>query len=426
MVVVSGKGSYLGSLKVPGDKSISHRALLIAALSKGKSEIQGLSNGRDVLATLAAIQLLGAEVELGKDGLVVLGGISERRRDDIRSINVGNSGTLIRLGAGVTAGIGGKYHFYGDESVNSRPMERVFRPLEQMGARFEASNMDKTAPFSLFSEGLDAITYELPVASAQVKSAIIFAGLGADGVTTVVEGVPTRQHTEEMLADAGAAISRVSVDGATRISIEKSNLNPLNYTIPGDPSQAAFWIVGALMNPGSKVTVQNLYLGALRVDFLSVLQRMGAEIEFEMVNETIGHVSVSYSELCATEISGPEISGVIDEIPILCIAASKANGVTRVRDAKELRVKESDRIAVMAKALRSFGVQVEEFDDGLDIHGGDILHGGDVEAHLDHRIAMSAAILGSSVQGSTTIKGFESVESSYPGFLDDLNKLTTR
>ncbi|NNN19867.1 MAG: 3-phosphoshikimate 1-carboxyvinyltransferase [Acidimicrobiaceae bacterium] len=423
VVSIAGQRSFKGELSVPGDKSISHRALLISALSSGASTIRGLSIGKDVQATKAAIIQLGAKVSARADQLIVEGG-PDILRHPAGVINVGNSGTLIRLAAGMTAGLGGRYTFSGDESVNSRPMKRIFAPLMQMGAEIEASNNGETAPFTLHSHGLHGIRYEMPVASAQVKSSILLAGLGATGITTVVEKIPTRRHSEEMLLEAGAQLEVVQLANQTEISIERSHLKPINYDIPGDPSQAAFWLVAALILPDSEVTVRNIYLGDLRSDFLTVLRRMGADLTINYISNNSGDVSARSSQLNSTTISPDEIPGLIDEIPIISVAAAHASGTTVITGATELRVKESDRITVMAAALRSFGVEIKELPDGMEITGGGHLRHGTVSAHLDHRIAMSSSVMAATVEGVTEINGFDSVESSYPDFLAHFEQLT--
>lgn len=413
-----------GELKVPGDKSISHRALMIAALSRGTSEIRGLSTGLDVVSTKGFIEKLGANVKTVGDLLTVSGHVKGPIYPTA-VIDAGNSGTLIRIGAGMATGLGGQFVFAGDASLNSRPMGRIFQPLREMGARINTELNGDCAPFRLESEHALPIRYELPVPSAQVKSSILFAGLGTSGITTVVERIPTRRHTEEMLAAAGAQLTISNQTGETEITIQHSTLHALHYDIPGDPSQAAFWIVAALVIPGSEIIVRNVYIGELRSDFLGILKKMGAQIEIEYSSPSSGNIYAQSSELSAIDISGPSLAGLIDEIPILSVAAVFAKGVTRIRNAEELRVKESDRISMMASALRSFGVEVTEFPDGMDIYGSNTLHAGRVDAHLDHRIAMSSAILGCAVPGESEILGFDSVETSYPSFLEDLHKLSS-
>ena len=302
-------------------------------------------------------------------------------------------------------------------------MGRIFAPLREMGAEIRAANNGSTAPFTIVSKNLHGISYDLPVASAQVKSCILLAGLGANGITTVIERVPTRRHTEEMLLEAGASIEVIRFPDRSEIRVQKSEILPLNYDIPGDPSQAAFWLVAALITKDSQVTVQNVYLGNLRTDFLDVLERMGGNISITHLTANSADITASSSRLNATEIRPDEIAGLIDEIPILAVAAAHATGTTLISGASELRVKESDRISVTVEALRSFGVKVKEFPDGMAITGQADLHGGKVFAHLDHRIAMAALILGAAVPGTTEISGFETVESSYPGFLEDFSSL---
>ncbi|TAN25012.1 MAG: 3-phosphoshikimate 1-carboxyvinyltransferase [Actinomycetota bacterium] len=422
-VSISGKRSFNGELSVPGDKSISHRALLISALSSGTSTVKGLSTGRDVMATRAVIAQLGAEVRSLGDLLAIEGG-PDRLSPPNSVLDVGNSGTLIRLGAGMVAGLGGTYTFSGDESVNKRPMKRIFNPLRQMGATIDAADNGETAPFTLRSYGLHGIRYSLPVASAQVKSSILLAGLGASGTTTVIETMPTRSHSEEMLAEAGAKLEIVRLPDRKEISIQRSSLKPMDYVVPGDPSQSAFWIVAALISRDSQVTVRNIYLGELRSDFISVLVRMGADITVANTSKNSGDVTAKSSQLRSTTIAAEEIAGLIDEIPILCVAASFAEGVTTITGASELRVKESDRISVMSSALRSFGVEVEEFPDGMAVTGGSCMHSGNVFAHMDHRIAMACSVLAAAVSGTTIITGFDTVDSSYPEFLADFERLT--
>lgn len=424
MVTIHKVPRILGELQVPGDKSISHRALMISALSQGTSEIKGLSSGLDVVSTKAFIEKLGAEVRLHGDVIRVTGHVKGPLYPD-GVIDAGNSGTLIRIGAGMAAGLGGEFTFSGDPSLNVRPMGRIFQPLRQMGTRITTELNDDCAPFKLESSDILPIRYELPVPSAQVKSSILFAGLGTRGITTVVERIPTRRHTEEMLSAAGAKLTVARKTPFTEISIEYSTLEPLHYDIPGDPSQAAYWIVAALVIPDSEVVVKNVYIGELRSDFLDTLKRMGGQIEVEYLSPSSGNIYAKSSELTSVDISGSALAGLIDEIPILSVAAAFANGISTIRDAQELRVKESDRISMMATALRSFGAEVTEYPDGMDIHGSATLQGGRVDAQLDHRIAMSAAILGCAVPGKTEILGFESVDSSYPNFLKDLHKLSS-
>lgn len=417
-VQVAGSRVLRGSLSVPGDKSISHRALIFAALAAGVSRIDGLSDGADVAHTAQAMTTLGARLEwTGRHSVTVHGGaLSEPRM----VIDTGNSGTGIRLLAGLAAGLDGLTVLHGDSSIAGRPMERIATPLRLMGARVDGREDGRYPPLAIRGGSLRGISYDLPVASAQVKSAILIAGLSASGETIVREPVRSRAHTEEMLLARGAALE---VDGVT-VRLRASTLTPLDEVVPGDPSQAAFWLAGAAALPGSDITVEGLYVGPARSGFLDVLSRMGADITTEPTgaDQTRRTVRVRGGQLTATEIEPAEIAGLVDEIPALAVAAALAEGVTRVRGAAELRVKESDRIATTSEMLRGFGVSVEELPDGLVITGGSPLRATHVDSHGDHRIAMAAAIAALAATGQSTISGFEAVATSYPTFLAHLDQ----
>jgi len=415
-VRVSGPSALSGTVRVPGDKSVSHRALLMSALAEGTSRIRGLSNGHDVLHTAAAIQALGAQVTTNDDGSVDITGAALTEPSTV--IDVGNSGTGIRLMAGLVSTIDGLTVLQGDASIARRPMDRIAIPLRQMGARVDGRDGGSFPPLVIRGGNLRGIDYAVPVASAQVKSAILIAALAADRETVVREPVRTRAHTEEMLAVRGADLD---VDGAS-VRIRPSALKALDDDVPGDPSQAAFWLVGAAALPGSSVTVQGIYLGHARGGFLDVLRRMGASVDVtdsQLVPRAFD-VTVQAAELVATDIVEEEIAGLVDEIPILTVAAALASGTTTIRGAAELRVKESDRVATTAAMLRGFGVTVDEFPDGLAVTGGAALHAAVVDSHGDHRIAMAASILALAADGTTTIDGFAAVDTSYPGYLDTL------
>jgi len=415
-VRVTGPSSINGSVRVPGDKSVSHRALLMSALAEGTSRIRGLSHGQDVLHTAAAVEVLGAHVMRNADGSVDVTGGTLTEPPVV--IDVGNSGTGIRLMAGMVSAIDGLTVLQGDASIARRPMDRIAIPLRQMGAQVDGRDNGSYPPLVIRGGNLRAIEYAVPVASAQVKSAILLAALAADGETVVREPVRSRAHTEEMLAARGADLD---VEGAT-VRIRRSTLKPLDDDVPGDPSQAAFWLAGAAALPGSAVTVEGIYLGHARGGFLEVLRRMGALVDVadSPAVPRAFDVTVKAAELVATDIAEDEIAGLVDEIPILAVAAALANGTTTIRGAAELRVKESDRIATTASMLRAFGVSVEEFPDGLAITGGATLKAAAVDSHGDHRIAMAAAILALAADGTTTIDGFTAVDTSYPGYLDTL------
>jgi 3-phosphoshikimate 1-carboxyvinyltransferase len=402
-------GALRARLRVPGDKSISHRALLLGALAEGTSTVRGVSTGDDVGRTAQAVMALGATI----DGDAITGGRA-RLRAPHGVIDVGNSGTGIRLLAGLCAGVPGVSMLDGDESIRRRPMDRVVHPLRAMGADIEGEH----APLKIRGQLLRGIDYVMPVASAQVKSALLLAGLAAEGDTVVHEPVETRRHTEELLALAGID---VSIDGL-RVRVRPGAVQPFTLDVPGDPSQAAFWLVAAAIVPGSEVTVENVYVGPARAAFVSVLRRMGADVDV-VSGATGADVCVRHAALTGTEVGGPEVPGLIDEIPILAVAAAHAEGTTIFRDAGELRVKESDRVATTVEMLRALGAQCEPRDDGLVVAGtGGPLRGGTVASHGDHRIAMAAAIAGLRAGGSTTITGWDAVQTSYPGFEQDLRR----
>jgi 3-phosphoshikimate 1-carboxyvinyltransferase len=422
---VPGGGPLTGTLSVPGDKSISHRALLLAALAEGVSTITGLSSGDDVLRTRRAIASLGAEVDDDGPVVRVTGGRS-RLGAPHDPVDMGNSGTGLRLLAGVAATLDGTTVLTGDDSLRGRPMDRVAEPLLRMGAGVSGQGEHCLPPIGVTGGPLRAIDYTPPMASAQVKSAVLLAGLAADGETVVREPVATRAHTEEMLAAAGADIAIERVGGGRVIRVRRSALSPGSFTVPGDPSQAAFWVVGGVVVPGSLVTVSGIHLGPERLGFLGVLRRMGATIEMQESGNGTGSVTSYSCLLQGTVVESHEIPS-LDEVPILAVAAAVAHGTTRFRDVGELRVKESDRLAGTVDLVRAFGGQAEAEGDDLVVQGGGgPLRPGRVDARGDHRLAMAAAIAGAACPAPgavTTITGWESVVTSYPGFADDLERL---
>jgi 3-phosphoshikimate 1-carboxyvinyltransferase len=405
-----------GRIGVPGDKSVSHRALLLAARAEGRSRLTGLSDGKDVLATLRAIEQFGAGTAPGGDGSVLVDGGSGQLREPAAVIDVGNSGTGIRLLAGWSTGIDGLAILTGDESIATRPMGRVIQPLQQMGARIDGRDGGRLPPVSVRGRGLHGIDYRLPVPSAQVKGALLLAGLTAEGDTTVREELLTRAHTEEMLALFGADVT-VSPGAVT---VRPSDLRPLDFVVPADPSQAAFWIVAACITPGSEVTVERVYIGPGRAGFVDVLARMGADVELleNDASTSTATIRARYGPLKATDVGGDEIPALIDEIPVLAVAAAYADGTTTFSDASELRIKESDRVASMTAALVAVGAETESRPDGLVVHGGGgrPLRGGEVSSLGDHRVAMAMAVAGLPAAGPILISRWESVATSYPGF----------
>jgi 3-phosphoshikimate 1-carboxyvinyltransferase len=413
---VTGAGPARGSLQVPGDKSISHRAALMAAMAHGPTVITGLSRGQDVAHTLRAIERFGVSVTVGGEGRVRVEGPIRHEPDDV--LDHGNAGTGIRLTSGLCAGIDGVSVLTGDQFLRRRPMDRIAQPLRSMGAMVDGREHGRLAPLVIRGGALTGITYAPQVASAQVKSAVLFAGLSAKGPTTVEEIHPTRRHTEEMLAQFGA---RVNVDGK-RVTVEPGELTGTDIAVPGDPSQAAFWAVAALLADQGEVTVENLYSGYGRSDFVGVLTRMGASVDFDL---TTGMLAVRSSRLRAIELTAEDIPGIVDEVPVLAMAAAVAEGTTVISGAGDLRAKESDRIDSTCRMLRAFGVRVTETEDGMVIEGAARLRPARVDSHGDHRIAMTAAVAGAcAVEGTTVIDGWDSVATSYPGFAADLVRLT--
>ncbi|MGH3929245.1 MAG: 3-phosphoshikimate 1-carboxyvinyltransferase [Pseudonocardiaceae bacterium] len=413
-VEVTGPVALGGSITVPGDKSISHRALLLAGLCEGESTVHGLSSGDDVQRTRQALADLGVRFTDVDGALRVRGGI---RTEPSSPLDLGNSGTAMRLLAGVCAGQDMFTVLTGDKFLRARPMDRVAVPLRAMGAKVDGRHDGTLAPLAIRGGNLMGIHYASPVASAQVKSAIMLAALAADGSTTVVEPVPTRRHTEEMLDLFGVD---VTVDG-TSVTVSRASLVPATVNVQGDPSQAAFWAVGALIAPDSQVVVENLYTGPGRTGFVDVLQRMGGRLELD---PTTGLLSIASGRLSATSIGTEDIPGIVDEIPVLAVAAAAANGTTVISGAEELRVKESDRITSTVAMLTAFGARAEETPDGMVIEGGAALRGGVVHSQGDHRIAMAAAVCGMAAVGTTVISGWDSVATSYPGFGDHVALLS--
>lgn len=432
-------GPLKGAVSVPGDKSISHRALILSALAVGKSEIIGLLEGEDVLATAAALQAMGARIEKSGDIWTVHGvGVGGLMQPET-AIDLGNSGTSARLLMGLVASHAINVTFTGDASLSNRPMGRVIEPLSQMGADFTVRKThDGKDCLPLTVRGLCPavpMEYRLPVASAQVKSAILLAGLNTPGVTKVIEPIPTRDHSETMLNGFGAIISVETDSGGCRtISLTgESDLQPQDIAVPGDPSSAAFPVVAALLVPDSDITVENIGINPTRAGLFDILKQMGGDIAFEnkrtVGGEPVADLHVKHSELTGIEVPADIAPSMIDEFPILFVAAAMAKGTTTTSRLQELRVKESDRLTQMAKGLKQIGASVTERDDGLIIQGnaGKPFAGGNnqaIETALDHRIAMSFAIAGLTSQSGTMIDDIQPVETSFPGFSDLLQRLT--
>ena len=413
-----------GHLAVPGDKSISHRAVLVAALCDGETRIAGFGRSADTEATVAAVRLLGVEVdEHDVDTLTVRGRGLRGLALPAEPIECGNAGTLMRLLAGVLAGQEGRFELVGDASLSGRPMERVAEPLRRMGARVETT--DGHAPLVIEGGPLHAIDYALPVASAQVKSAVLLAGLLATGRTTVVEPVSTRDHTERLLERAGARVTRrpgsVSVDGCGQLELRE-------IEIPGDFSSAAPFFVAAATVPGSAVTVHGVGLNPSRIGLLDVLEHMGAKVAVynrrPIGGEPAGDVEVRSSDLVGATIAPEQVPGILDELPMLALAACHARGDTVVRGAGELRAKETDRIEGVVEELRRIGGHVRATRDGFRVRGVPArLRGGVVDSRGDHRLAMLGAVAGISSREGVELRGAEAVETSFPGFFDLLEQV---
>jgi 3-phosphoshikimate 1-carboxyvinyltransferase len=431
ILVVKGGAPCQGSVRTPGEKSISHRAVLFAALAEGTSVIHGLSDGADVAATVAAVEAMGAAVERSGDGSVTIRGGRSLLRQPGAALDCGNSGTSMRLLAGLVAGFDWETELIGDDSLSSRPMDRVAEPLGQMGATVSGSGTDCRPPLRVKGGALHGIDWTSRVASAQVKSAILLAGLAAEGPTTVRERVTTRAHTEEMLTEAGVDITVEPWGEGRIVTIHASALRPVTpRTVPGDPSASAFFVVAGCVVPGSSVEVQGIYQGPARLGYVSVLQRMGAAVTVTSAPDgtaTIGATTTADGpRLRAITVTAAEIPS-LDEIPALAVAAAVAEGTTVFADVGELRVKEVDRLRAVIDMVTAFGAKAEAHGDTLSITGtGAHLHGARFDSQGDHRMAMAAAVAGlAAAPGERSlITGFAATETSYPGFADDLRRLT--
>jgi 3-phosphoshikimate 1-carboxyvinyltransferase len=427
-VKVAPATALVGHIAVPGDKSISHRAVLIGSLCENDVHVQGFGRSADTESTIAAARALGVEVDDVADDELVVHGVGLRGLAvPAAPIDCGNAGTLLRVLTGVLAGQRGTYELTGDESLRTRPMDRVAEPLTRMGARVETT--DGRAPITVEgSDALRGIEYVLPVASAQVKSAILLAALNADGTTTVIESAPTRDHTELMLAAAGADVRRrpasVSVEPASRLHLDE-------VVVPGDFSAAAPFIVAATLLPGSELTIHDLGLNPRRAGLLDVLERMGARASVfnrrKLGQELVGDLEIHSAELIGTEIEPPEVPILVDELPLFALAAAFARGSSQVRGAGELRVKETDRIETVTDSLRTLGVRMRASDDGFEVRGVPARpRGGAMRSNGDHRVAMLGAIAGLVSREGVDVGGADAVAISFPGFFDVLDSVSRR
>lgn len=419
--------NVLGSLRLPGDKSISHRYGMLAAFAEGTSRFSNFSTGADCASTLACMQALGAKVDRREDGIVEVTGVGGRVTPSQEPLDCGNSGSTMRMISGLLAPQRGHFTLVGDASLSRRPMERVRKPLESMGARITLT--DGHAPMTIEGAELQAIDYTTPVPSAQVKTCVLLAGLQTKGMTTVHEAVRTRDHSELALRAFGAELTR-TIDS---VSIRgPQTLHAIESVVPGDISSAAFFLCAASLFAGSSLVLDNLGLNPTRAALLDVLTALGAHIAVlnleERNAELVGTVQITAlpEGLRSAEISGPLAAQLIDELPVLAVIAPFTAGGIRIRDARELRVKESDRIALVAHNLRAMGAEVMEFEDGLDVPGGQTLHGATIDSGGDHRIAMAFSVAALRADGETLIQGAESAAISFPEFFEMLDQVADR
>ncbi len=429
LVIEKSANSVQGKISIPGDKSISHRALMLGAIASGETIIEGLLLGEDPRSTAKCFQAMGAVIsELNSEKVIVKGIGQDKLKEPENILDAGNSGTTMRLMLGLLAGQANTFFTVtGDDSLRSRPMSRVIKPLQQMGAIIYGRNNNQNAPLAVVGQNLKPIHYHSPIASAQVKSCVLLAGLMTEGKTTVTEPALSRDHSERMLRAFGA---KLEIDNDTNsVTIEgKTPLTGQKVIVPGDISSATFWLVAGAITPNSELIIENVGMNPTRTGILEALEMMGANITLEnqqeMAGEPIADLRVKSSKLKGCIIEGAIIPRLIDEIPILAVASCFAEGTTIIKDAEELRVKESDRLAVMASQLNKMGARITEFADGLEITGVDNLEGAEVDSYTDHRIAMSFAIAGLNAKGKTTINRAESASISYPNFVETLTLIT--
>jgi 3-phosphoshikimate 1-carboxyvinyltransferase len=412
-----------GTITVPGDKSISHRGLLLGTIAEGNTRIYNLSSSADVMSTMRCLKQLGVEVIENDDFLAIAGnGLYGLKRPSV-PLDCGNSGTSMRLLSGILAAQPFTSTLVGDDSLSKRPMRRIIEPLTQMGAKIE-SRPGGLAPLKIHGNQLNSIHYLNPVASAQIKSCILLAGLYARGITTVVEPHPSRDHTERMLTDFGLTVQR---NGLAVSIVGQQPLHGCEINVPGDFSSAAFFIGAALIVPDSQLKIKNICLNPTRTGLLEVLDEMGAKIEVqkqeEKSSEPIGEITVFTSQLNGVEIPPELVPKLIDEVPILAVIATQAGGTTKLSGAKELRVKESDRLHAIANNLSMMGIHIEEKEDGFIIEGPQKLSGAVVDSYRDHRIAMAFAIAGLLAEGETQLRNSECVEVSMPDFFETLQEI---
>lgn len=413
-----------GSIQVPGDKSISHRSIIFGSLAEGETKVYDILRGEDVLSTMQVFRDLGVEIE-DKDGVITIQGVGmDGLKAPQNALDMGNSGTSIRLISGVLAGADFEVDMFGDDSLSKRPMDRVTIPLKKMGVSIAGQTERDLSPLRLKgTKNLTPIHYELPIASAQVKSALMFAALQAQGESVIIEKECTRNHTEDMLQQFGGHLSvdgkKITVQGPQKLTGQK-------VVVPGDISSAAFWLVAGLIVPDSRVVLQNVGINETRTGIIDVIRAMGGKLEITEIDPIAksATLTVESSDLKGTEIGGALIPRLIDELPIIALLATQAQGVTVIKDAEELKVKETDRIQVVADALNSMGAEITPTTDGMIIKGKSSLHGARVNTFGDHRIGMMTAIAALLVaDGEVELDRAEAINTSYPSFFDDLESL---
>ncbi|MFC2058040.1 3-phosphoshikimate 1-carboxyvinyltransferase [Chloroflexota bacterium] len=418
--------SLEGAVEPPSDKSISHRAAILNSIAEGEARITNFSSSGDCNATISCLQALGVQIEQDEHSrLIIRGAGKEGLKEAGDVLDAKNSATAMRLLTGLLAAQPFQSIITGDESLLSRPMDRIIQPLRLMGAQLWGRNNDSRAPLVINGGKLHGIRYTLPVASAQVKSALLLAALFAQDATAIIEPMPSRDHTERMLKAMGAGIK---VDGDC-ITLSPGSLKTLDVVIPGDISSAAYWLVAGSIHPRAKISLPNTGINPTRDGIIEVLRSMGASISVDnkrvVSGEPVADLLVESSDLSGIEIGGSLIPRVIDEIPLIAVAASIAQGKTVIRDARELRVKETDRITSTASELLKLGAIIEELPDGMIVHGGKRLKGAQCDSHLDHRLAMALGVGALVAEGETAIDNAEAADISYPGFWQDLDRLST-
>ena len=416
----------VGELTVPGDKSISHRSLILNAMAHGSSRVTGLSNGEDVMSTMACLQRMGVQIAQGESpGEYTVVGRGPVLEEPADILDAGNSGTSMRLISGLLAAQPFLSVLTGDASLRSRPMRRIVEPLQQMGATVMGRQSGSLAPLVIQGGSLNGIEYDLPVASAQVKSCVMLAGISADGDTLIHQPALSRDHTERMVMAMGAAVEEDGLD----LYVKPASLRSVDIAVPGDISSAAFWIVAGLCHPDSRILVRDIGLNPSRTGIIDALMAMGAGDNLQLLNERteggepVADLLVTSAELHGTEIGGDMIPRILDEVPILAVAACFASGETIIRDAAELRVKESDRIATTVGELTRLGADIEAREDGMVIRGTGSLTGAACQSHGDHRLAMAMAVSGLLASGAVLVHGSDDASVSYPSFWQDLESL---